>query len=320
MRHIVITEKESQQRLDKFLLKYMNKSSKAFLYKMLRKKRIKYNNKRAAGNEILNSGDILSLYLSDETIDSFIEKKEIKKTNIDFKIIYEDENIIMCNKPSGLISQQDSNNRENSLNDQLLYYISSKGEYDLKAENSFTPSICNRLDRNTSGIVLFGKNLHSVQALNELIRDNKVDKYYLTIVKGIIKKHGKLEGYHLKDENENKAIIYDKFEEGSKYILTEYKPLKTNREYTLLQVKLITGKSHQIRAGLKKLGYPIIGDKKYGDYSVNKLFEKKYNLKNQFLHAYKIYFRETTEYLDYLCGREFEAEIIGHKIIEELFY
>lgn len=312
MREIVINDNEENQRLDKFMLKYFNKASKGFIYKMFRKKRIKYNNQKASGNEIIKKGDTLQLYISDETIDGFMQEKLIKKTKIDFSIIYEDENIIIVNKPTGLIVHPDKDNKENTLNDQLLYYLYEKGEYNAEKNSTFTPSICNRLDRNTSGIVIFGKTLPTVQALNNAIKNDLIDKFYLTIVKGVIEKEGRLKGYHIKD-NSNKVKIYDKEIEGSKLVITDYEPLKAKNGYTLLKIKLITGKSHQIRASLFKAGYPIIGDRKYGDIKTNKLFNQNYNLDNQFLHAYKIVFKSNDKVLAYLNNKEFTAPLEENK-------
>jgi len=309
MKILNIEDKDENQRFDKFLMKYFNNASKGFIYKMLRKKRIKYNGRKANGNEIIKSGDIVQIYISEDTIYKFIEKKEIKKTDIEFSIIYEDNNLIIVNKPSGLIVHPDKENISNTLNDQILYYLYKKGEI----SQTFTPSICNRLDRNTSGIVLFGKNLASVQALNNAIKENKIEKYYIAIVYGNINKDGILRGYYIKKDN-NIVKIYNNKVEGSKEVITEYKVLKNKDNYTMLEIKLITGKSHQIRASLYNMGYPIIGDRKYGNEKINKLFKDKYCLNNQFLHAYKIIFNDKESILSYLNNKEFTAPLESAKI------
>lgn len=304
MRELNITSAQKNQRLDKFLMKYMNKAPKSFIYKMLRKKNIKLNNKKAEGKEILQENDNIKLFLSDETINSFMEEKSINAVKMEFKIVYEDENVIICNKPVGLICHPDKENKANTLNDQLLYYLYQKGEYDISIESDFTPSICNRLDRNTSGIVVMGKNLGSVQELNRAFKDRLVDKYYITVVKGKVSTEGQVEGYHSKSDD-NIALIG---EEG-KYILTKYKPIKYNDDYSCLEIKLETGKSHQIRVCMSHIGHPIIGDSKYGDFETNRYFRDKFKLKNQLLHSYRLVFKIPDGKLSYLNKREFVAEL-----------
>lgn len=316
MKEITITSAQKGQRLDKYLLKYLNKAPKSFIYKMLRKKNIKLNNKKADGNEILSEGDSIKLFLSDETLSNFMEIKRIEKAEKNFEIIYEDENIILVNKPKGLIVHPDKNNRTNTLNDQLLYYLYEKGEFDISAESDFTPSICNRLDRNTSGIVVMGKNLEAVQQLNKGFRDRLIDKYYITVVKGEIKSAGEISGYHSKTDD-NVAIIGDK----GKYILTRYEPLCAKGDYTLLRIKLETGKSHQIRVCMAHINHPIIGDMKYGDEKTNRYFRDKFKLRSQLLHSYELVFRFNDGLLNYLKDKKFTANLIGNecKIIKNIF-
>ena len=317
---VEIDGNSANQRLDKFLLKYFNKAGKSFIYKMLRKKRIKYNGSKALGNEILKSGDFIQMYLSEETINSFMEAKMVDKADRGFSIIYEDKNIIICDKPAGLAVQRDSINVGNTLNDQLLFYLYEKGEYLPKKESVFTPSICNRLDRNTSGIVLFGKNYEAVKVLNEIIRKRKIDKFYLTVLKGVIEEEGTISDYHIKNEK-GQAEIFSEFKEGSKKIVTKYKRLAENGEYSFAKVNLITGKTHQIRACFKFMGHCVIGDRKYGDFNINKLFKKNYSLDNQFLHSYKVVFKEKYGFFSYLEGKEFIAPLDSkkEKIIFKLF-
>ncbi len=297
MLEIKINQLNENQRLDKYLLKFFNKAPKSFIYKMLRKKNIKLNNQKANGNELIFNKDTIQIYLSDETINNFKEQKEIKKTSLDFKIIFEDENIILCYKPINLVSQPDKTNKTNSLNDQLIFYLHKNNQY--KNSCDFTPSICNRLDKNTSGIVTFGKNLKSLQSLNNAFKCDLIDKHYLTAVYGNIKNAGSIELYHKKDKN--KAILSKEYIEGSKKIITKYTPLVNKDNKTLLDIKLLTGKTHQIRASLEYIGYPIIGDKKYGDIKNKNVF----NLSYQFLHCYKIHFKNQEGYLSYLSNKTF---------------
>ncbi len=316
MRELNITSAQKGQRMDKFLMKYMNRAPKSFVYKMLRKKNIKLNNKKAEGNEILSEGDSIKLFLSDDTINEFMRKKKIKPVSKNFHIVFEDENVIICSKPSGVICHPDKENKTNTLNDALLYYLYEKGEYDISAESDFTPSICNRLDRNTSGLVVMGKNLEAVQELNRAFRERLANKFYITVVRGIVDKEGIVEGYHTKSDN-NIASIGEK---GS-YILTKFKPVKSNDKYSLLEVKLETGKSHQIRICLAHINHPVIGDNKYGDINVNRYFRDKFGLKNQLLHSHRLIFNFDKGPLSYLNGREFKVDLPDdkNKIVKFLF-
>lgn len=276
---------------------------------MFRKKRIKYNGKKAEGNERLEVGDSIQLYLSEETINNFQEIKEIKHTKQTFSVLYEDGNILICNKPLGLLVHPNKSKDTNTLIDEILSYLVRKGEYNPNTAKGFTPAICNRLDRNTGGIVIVGKTLGALQAINQMIKESKIKKYYLTIVKGNIKSKGILKGYHKKNNATNEVEIIDKYEKGSKYVETHYIPIKNNLKFSLIEVEIITGRSHQIRAHLSKINHPIIGDNKYGDIKMNLYFRNKYNLKYQFLHAYKIKFEDSIEPLKYLKGYSFKAEL-----------
>lgn len=315
MREIFITSNEQGQRLDKFLMKYMCLAPKSFVYKMLRKKNIKLNDKKAEGSEILKTKDNVKIYLAEETIEKFSETKRVLKAGRDFTIVFEDENIIICGKPQGLIVHPDKEHKVNTLNDQLIYYLKEKGEYEPSNAMGFIPSICNRLDLNTSGIVTMGKNLNAVQELNRGFRDRLIDKYYLTVVKGKVEKGGTVEGYHNKDNNNIASISRE--DDGGSYVCTYYSPLKCNGEYTLMEVKLETGKSHQIRVCMQSIGHPIIGDRKYGDIDTNKHFYDKYKLDNQFLHSYRLIIKLKEGCLNYLYNREFKCGI--NKTMEKIY-
>ena len=307
MKEVNITGKEENQRLDKFLLKYFNNAPKSFVYKMLRKKRIKFNGKKAEGNEIIKHGDKLQMYIAPETMDSLMSEKEIVKAERHFGIVYEDDNILVVSKPAGLLSHPESSADKNTLIDQILYYLYEKGEYDMSKESSFTPAICNRLDRNTGGIVIAGKNLAAVQAVNKAIAQRKIKKYYITMVRGEFTQEKELFGYHVKDELTNTVKVLKKEAPGAKKIFTKVKPIAVKDNFSLLEIDLITGKSHQIRAHLKSMGYPVIGDRKYGEMRVNTRFKDKYGLNNQFLFAYKIAWHENEGVMAYLNGKEFTA-------------
>lgn len=316
---IKIDSQNSGQRVDKFLLKYFNTAPKSFVYKMIRKKNIKCNNLRISGNEILNNNDILQIYISDDTIAKFRNVASIEAVKRTFKILYEDLNIIICDKPSGLLAQKDTKYNKDTLVDQILYYLYQKGEYNPNTSDGFVPSICNRLDRNTSGITIAGKNLKSLQAINRVIHDNRIDKFYITIVKGNIAESGILKGYWQKDNNCNRVEISNT--SSCQNVITKYRPIACNGDYTLLEIELVTGKTHQIRAHMQSIGSPVVGDTKYGDIEVNRFFKQKYNLNCQLLHAYRIGFKDIDIDLNYLNDKMFECELpyIFQKIKSDLF-
>ena len=303
MKEIVIDAAQKGQRLDKFVLKYLNKAPASFVYKMLRKKNIKLNDKRASGNELLNEGDSIKLFFSDETVSLFRQEKgEIKKTSSLPEIIYEDENIIALNKPAGLIVHPDVNHKTDTLNDRIIYYLYSKGEY--LPGDVFKPSVCNRLDINTSGVVVAGKNYAALRELSRAFKEHSLKKEYLTVVKGEIKTPGQIEGYLAKTEG-NFVTISPQKEKNTKYVKTLYSPIKVRDGFTLLNVELLTGKSHQIRACLSYIGHPIVGDGKYGDMNTNRYFYG-FGLKNQLLHAKRLTLFTENE-LKYLWGKELVA-------------
>lgn len=315
MKEIRITKNEENQRLDKFLLKYMNKASKGFLYKMLRKKRIKYNGGRAEGSELLKAGDTLQLYLAEETIQSFMEEKTVAEAKRHFAIVYEDDDILVVSKPAGLLTHPEKSSDKDTLIDQVLYYLYQKGQYLPEADSSFTPALCNRLDRNTSGIVIAGKTLKGVQAVNEAIRSHKLDKYYLTLVAGEIREAGEITAYLTKDEERNQVRI-SKREGSGKKTVTKYRPLAHAKGYTLLEIHLITGKTHQIRVHMQSMGHPVVGDRKYGSEHSNQKFREEYALSNQFLHAIRVEWKEKDGPLGYLYGKEMTAPL--PKVLQDI--
>lgn len=294
MRQIEINANQSGQRFDKFLQKYMREATKSFIYKMLRKKNITLNGKKAQGNEKLEPGDKVVLFFSEETLEKFCggqpRKKEGKKAA--FPILYEDEQILLINKPAGLLSQK-AKPEDVSLVELVQQYVG--------CEPGFSPGICNRLDRNTSGIVVAGKTLPALQKMSELFRMREVEKYYLTIVKGAMTEKKEVDGYLLKDAKTNKAAVYREEKKGSSYIRTGYEPLVTTREMTLLRVHLMTGKPHQIRSHLSSLGHPVLGDVKYGGAHPQ--------INHQLLHAYELQLPKLGKPFEKISGKCFTASI-----------
>ena len=312
MKLITVHKQEEGQRLVKLLGAYLKEAPNSFFYKMLRKKNITLNGKKADGTEKLKCGDEIRLFLSDETYEKFAGKVQPKEKfpMAKLNIVYEDSNVIFINKPAGMLSQK-SVPLDVSLNEYLLGYLEKSGQWKQEESKAFRPSVCNRLDRNTSGMVICGKSMAGLQQMAALLKDRSLHKYYLCLVKGVMTESQHLEGYLLKDENSNQVKIFQKETEGAARIITEYEPLYTEGETTLLKVTLVTGKSHQIRAHLSSIGHPIIGDPKYGDRKVNAFFRETHGIKNQMLHAWKLTFPELAKPLDNLSEKSFEAEPAG---------
>ena len=320
MQSIIVGKNQAGQRLDKFLHKLLPKAGNGFLYKMLRKKNITLNNKKAEGNEILSLGDELKLFMKDETILLFKEEqgsyaentlmqgqmKTPPKPRMKMDILYEDENIVILNKPAGVLTQK-AQASDYSLNEGLIDYLIQKNEFSIEDLESFRPSVLNRLDRNTSGIVLCGKSLIGSQTLSDAIRNRTIQKYYHTICTGRLTKRDDLQGYISKDDKKNKVTIYKQEMENTSFIHTRFTPIQNAMEYTLLEVELITGKTHQIRAHLASIGHPIIGDYKYGNMQINKNLKEEFGLTNQLLHAYRISFPNAEGILAPLNGKEITA-------------
>ncbi len=322
MKELYIGTNEAGQRLDKLLGKVLNLAPSGFLYKMLRKKNIKLNEKRAEGKEILAVGDRVQLYLSDATYAKFHTEKALdgkqkadgiysgtKQRELQLReIIYEDKNILILNKPAGVLSQK-AKPEDDSLNEQLLRYLLEQGRLTKEQLTTFTPSVCNRLDRNTSGLVLAGVSLEGSRELSRMLRDRSLEKYYLTLVSGRLEKPIEETAYLKKDEKTNRVRILKQSAPGAKEIKARYVPIRWNQDYTLLEVKLITGKTHQIRASLAELGHPVLGDAKYGDRDTNRKFREAFGIQNQFLHAYRIVFPQMRGTLEKLSGREYVAPL-----------
>ena len=337
--------------MDKLLGKVLNQAPSSFIYKMLRKKNIKLNEKRAEGKEILAAGDRVQIYLSDETYDKFHTEKNLQISKgqdqeskglestrkgsgqvskspgqnqkrkeqkngafpvelLSREIIYEDEDIMIINKPAGVLSQK-AKPEDDSINEQMLRYLLEQGKLTNEQMVTFTPSVCNRLDRNTSGLVLAGISLQGSQELSRMLRDRSLEKYYLTLVYGEIQDAMEITAYLKKDENTNRVSVWDQPMPGAQQIQTQYVPLMRNKDYTLLEVKLITGKTHQIRAHLAHLGHPVLGDAKYGKKEVNQKFRQQFGIHNQFLHAYRVRFPKLDGPLTRLSETEYKAPLPG---------
>lgn len=294
MKEIQITKNEAGQRFDKWLAKYMSKAPKSFFYKMLRKKNITLNTKKAEGNEKLSEGDVIRLFLAEDTIQSFREEVEVPSGGETLDVLYEDENVLLIHKPVGILSQR-AEKDDISLVEMIISYLIHKKQLSLIELETFKPSVCNRLDRNTSGLVVAGKSLAGLQEMAELFKDRSLHKYYRCLVKGEMMTGSNIKGYLVKDEKTNKVTVSQELPSGNDreeadYIETQYEPILVKNGFTLVEVLLVTGKTHQIRAHLASIGHPLVGDFKYGNKTINERFKKEFGLTYQLLHAYRLEF------------------------------
>ena len=309
MRIITIKKNDAGQRLDKFLSKAVKGLPMSMMYKLIRTKKIKVNRKRTEQKYILCEGDEIQLFIKEEFFDSPEKDTGALETIAPkLNILYEDENIMLLNKRPGVLVHEDSEAGENTLIMHVKAYLCQKGEYDPRGEQSFAPALCNRIDRNTGGIVIAAKNAEALRVMNEKIRNNELSKTYLCLVHGVPKKRqAELRAYLRKNSKDNMVEVRDTEFPGSKEIITRYKVLKSyGEERALLEVELVTGRTHQIRAHMSHIGHALLGDGKYG---INR-DERSKGFKYQALYAYKLYFKRTEKdnALSYLEDKTFSLD------------
>ena len=336
MQEIIIKKNDSGQRVDKLLKRYLPNAGTSFMYKMIRKKNITLNSKKIQGNEIIKENDCIQIFFSDDTINKFrnsnqsetyahlIEYEDAYKKLKGIEIIYENDDVLLLGKPSGILTQK-AKPHDLTLNEWLIGYLLNKNEVCGETLSQFKPSVCNRLDRNTSGIVICGKTLYGTQTMSECIKTRIIHKYYHLFVVGCLEGENTLTGYLLKDKDSNTVKIINTVQKSNDLkeftkIETKYKSIFTTHEITYLEVELITGKTHQIRAHLSSIGHPILGDYKYGNAAINKKLIP-FGIKDQMLHAYRLVFPPLEERLLDLSEREFIcSEPNTFNIVKEKYF
>ena len=316
MRQIIVKSNDSGQRLDKFLTKAFGNMPKSLMYKAIRTKKIKINRGRADIAYKLCENDVIDIYLNDDVLTPAKSRYEFSSAPDKIQIVYEDENIMLLNKPEGLAVHPDTNEYKDTLIWRVQHYLFKKGEYIPDNENSFKPALANRIDRNTCGIVIAAKNAEALRILNKKIKMRELDKFYLCVVHGKMKKQSELlEGYLEKNEEKNQVYISSKKTDANRSIRTKYTVLQYKNDLSLLEIELLTGRTHQIRAHLASIGHPLLGDGKYG---VNKNDRKK-GFVHQALCSYRLRFSFKTDagLLNYLNGKEFAVNSVW--FAKELF-
>ena len=318
MREFTITKNDAGQRVDKFLTKAVPLLPKSLLYKYLRLKRIKLNGKRTAIDVRLAEGDLLQLYINDEFFAPAPARYDFLKAGKALTIVYEDENVMLLDKKVGLLSHPDEGEYVDTLITRVQRYLYEKGEYDPENEHAFAPALVNRIDRNTGGIVIAAKNAEALRILNQKLKDREIEKYYLCVVIGSPEtESGTYVDYMIKDEKKNQVRVYDRPVEGGKTMKTKFRVLDRKNGLSLLEVELLTGRTHQIRAHLAFHGTPLLGDGKYGKNADNERFG---GYKKQFLYSYKTVFAFSTDAgaLDYLNGRAFSVGDVWFRELDRI--
>ena len=306
MVEFIINDSENGLTLEKYVYKVLPTAPMSFIQKLFRKKDIKVNGHHQDKKYRLSTNEVVSIYISDDQLKAFQKEKELNP-NLKIKdwIIYEDKNVLFVNKPRGLLVQK-STPKDESLDQLVIEYLMATNQYDPEVEKAFIPGPAHRLDRNTSGIVAFGKNHEALTMLFDLFKNHDlINKHYLALVVGNVEKDKDIITAPLKKDDKNNRVLGAK---DGKTAQTVYKVIKRFNDFTLLDITLLTGRTHQIRVHMSYINHPVVGDSKYGDFAINKEFKEKFHFANQFLHAYKIGFGDLDYPLNNLSKKEFIAE------------
>ena len=317
MKELRVNPNDAGQRLDRFVAKAVPLLPDSLLQKYIRLKRIKLNGKGARRDQRLQEGDLLQLYINDEFFEKPREENSYLKVGTPrLNIVYEDENLLLADKKPGVLCHSAGAWDYNTLIAHIQAYLAQKGEWKPREENSFAPALCNRIDRNTGGIVIAAKNAEALRILNDKIRDREIEKYYLCVVRGRPRPpEGRLENWLFKDAQKNQVFVKAKPEPGARSAVTEYKVLRSKGPLSLVECRLLTGRTHQIRVQMAHAGWPLLGDGKYG----RERFNRDYDEKGQALYSYKLLFSFPTDagMLNYLRGREFSVDSVD--FVEKYF-
>lgn len=319
MKEIVVNRLSEGQRIEKFVRKYFSEAPLGFIYKAFRKKDIKVNGHWVPKDFVIHEGDVVRVYITDQQLEDFKKPRPVTGKDMPYPIAYEDDQVLIIAKPKGLLVYGDATGVRETLGNAVLDYLYFKGEYD-PSDASFTPSPAHRLDRNTSGLVVYGKTDAALKELTLLFKERtELEKRYLALALGDIPKEGTIDQPLWKDATSGRVYVRS-VEKGGKTAITKYKPVKRYGDYTLVEVELVTGRTHQIRVHFATIGHPLVGDEKYGDFESCRYVKRKTGLESQFLHAYRLHFKNVSGALSGLRGKTIEAPLPEEldKVIELL--
>lgn len=310
MKNFIVNDKESGQTLEKYIKKVLSYAPLSFIYKLFRKKDVKVNGHWQKEKYVISEGEEITVFVTDEQLEEFKKKYNyVASDAIKDWILYEDNNVLLINKPRGVLVQKDEGYKDKPLDQMVIEYLMFKGEYDPQNDLAFKPGPAHRIDRNTSGIVIFGKNHDALAYLFELFQKHElIGKHYLCLVTGDIQEDGTVD-VPLRKNFDTKKVVVAPLSSGAKTAKTIYHPIERFGDFTLLDITLVTGRTHQIRVHMSYIRHHVVGDGKYGDFKVNNMVDREYGFKNQFLHASEVHFGQLEKPLTNLSRKSFKAEM-----------
>ena len=309
MKSIIITSQNANQRADKFVRKWLSDAPLSFVYKLFRKKDVKVNGKWIPIEYILKAEDTLTVYVNDAQLTDFVEHKVYQKRILPYDIVFENEHCLMVNKPKGVLVQGEDGVRQRTLTDQVIEHLYAKGEFDPETPG-FIPAPAHRLDRNTSGLIMYGKSISGLQTLQRIFKNKtEVEKSYLALVVGYVQKEEGMIDLPLFKDEKNKMVYLSRNKEEGLEAKTYYKVKERFKDFTLLEVNIVSGRTHQIRVHMKTIGHPVAGDGKYGNYATNQWLKDEYKYEDQFLHAHRLKFYSIDDVLSSLSNKNFTVRL-----------